>query len=316
MAKLSLYQHINAREDAFTTLTKVSEPSPQVLASRRIFDERSPNYDDSWHPVLTAHYVEWASVQPGQRVLDLACGTGLITLLAAKAVGKDGHVVGVDVSPGMLGVAKKKAAEKGLEGTMWVEHDIMDLTGVKEVEEGMGAEGYDFVFCCSALPILSDPTKAIKFWAGLVKTGGKLICDVPTEHRTVQHLMTDDLRKELGIPLPFDWKFVTGPETLSWFVKAAGLEVDKAWRTGSYTGEHVYGPEDAGKVFDEGLQKNARWLPSGPSGNREESFKSIEAAGKTGEARKIFSRLFKENLWDDGKFHDGRWLYVVVGRKP
>jgi len=50
--------------------------------------------------------VDVASVRPGQRVLDVACGTGVAARVAAERVGRDGVVAGADINPGMLAVAR------------------------------------------------------------------------------------------------------------------------------------------------------------------------------------------------------------------
>ena len=50
------------------------------------------------------------SIQPGQRVLDVGCGTGYFARLIAAAVGSDGHVVGVDASMSMIEYARRTAA--------------------------------------------------------------------------------------------------------------------------------------------------------------------------------------------------------------
>jgi SAM-dependent methyltransferase len=47
-----------------------------------------------------------AAVRPGQRVLDVACGTGIAARVAAQRVGHDGLVAGADINPGMLAVAR------------------------------------------------------------------------------------------------------------------------------------------------------------------------------------------------------------------
>ncbi len=53
--------------------------------------------------------VAYGQVKPGQQVLDIATGTGHCAIAAAKIVGETGKVIGVDISPGMIAQAQKKA---------------------------------------------------------------------------------------------------------------------------------------------------------------------------------------------------------------
>ena len=55
-----------------------------------------------WAPIL----VELAQPRAGERVIDVACGTGIVARIAAARVGPTGAVVGVDLNPGMLSVAR------------------------------------------------------------------------------------------------------------------------------------------------------------------------------------------------------------------
>ncbi|HAK56726.1 MAG: methyltransferase domain-containing protein [Vicinamibacterales bacterium] len=61
----------------------------------------------------TAPLMEALNLQPGERVLDVACGGGKTTLAAARAIGPTGHVTGVDIPDGMLALAKRRQAEAG-----------------------------------------------------------------------------------------------------------------------------------------------------------------------------------------------------------
>jgi SAM-dependent methyltransferase len=70
-------------------------------------------YDELFLPVLfyqwTPRVCELAGLQVGMRVLDVACGTGVLSLAAAEIVGPEGSVVGVDLNAGMIEVARRKA---------------------------------------------------------------------------------------------------------------------------------------------------------------------------------------------------------------
>jgi ubiquinone/menaquinone biosynthesis C-methylase UbiE len=72
-------------------------------------------YEEFFVPAL---FQEWASrvadvaqISSGQRILDVACGTGILTREVAERVGASGSVVGLDLNEGMLVVAKRKAPE-------------------------------------------------------------------------------------------------------------------------------------------------------------------------------------------------------------
>jgi SAM-dependent methyltransferase len=72
-------------------------------------------YEEFFLPAL---FQQWASrvanaagIQPGQRVLDVACGTGVLAHTLADRVGPNGSVVGIDLNEGMLAVARRKAPE-------------------------------------------------------------------------------------------------------------------------------------------------------------------------------------------------------------
>src|SRR5277367_4782332 len=63
---------------------------------------------------VSERMLELAGLQPGMRVLDLATGRGEPALRAAQRVGKQGFVLGVDVSDALLQMAREKAARAGL----------------------------------------------------------------------------------------------------------------------------------------------------------------------------------------------------------
>ena len=85
---------------------------PRYISAKRLYDPCGPSYNDSWHPSFAKTFVSYLPIKPRQRILNLACGTGLISFLTASIVGPSGYIIGVNVSEGMLAQA---IARKGRE---------------------------------------------------------------------------------------------------------------------------------------------------------------------------------------------------------
>ena len=88
---------------ALADLQPVQPPSYKDLVEQK-FEARCLDYDKkgNYHDKVAAELVARAGLQPGWNVLDVACGTGLATYLAASEVGQTGSVTGVDISSGMV----------------------------------------------------------------------------------------------------------------------------------------------------------------------------------------------------------------------
>ena len=81
----------------------------QLRVQRYGWDRASARYEDLWREALapaTQGVLRLARLQPGERVLDVACGSGVLTRAARAAVGPRGEAVGCDVSAGMVAVAQ------------------------------------------------------------------------------------------------------------------------------------------------------------------------------------------------------------------
>jgi SAM-dependent methyltransferase len=75
---------------------------------------------------LTEHVLRLAGLAPGMRVLDVGCGPGEVVFLAARLVGPEGTVIGVDVSPEAIELARQRAAAAGLTNVHFVTQDLAD----------------------------------------------------------------------------------------------------------------------------------------------------------------------------------------------
>ena len=86
-------------------MNRLSIGAQQILND---FNSRQ-NYENEFHRRAAARLVELAALQSGQRVLDIATGTGLAAIGVAQIVGSTGNVLGTDFAVGMLQQAQQKA---------------------------------------------------------------------------------------------------------------------------------------------------------------------------------------------------------------
>jgi protein-L-isoaspartate(D-aspartate) O-methyltransferase len=86
------------------------------------FNSRT-SYDNEYTIQRSLPLLELIPFQAGQKVLDLATGTGIIAIAAGISVGTEGEVIAVDFSSGMLTQAQKKIDELGLQNIQLVEAD-------------------------------------------------------------------------------------------------------------------------------------------------------------------------------------------------
>lgn len=138
--------------DAF----QVSAAAAEVYEARFV-----PALFAKWAP----HLVEAASVTPGHRVLDVACGTGVVAREAADRLRGDGTVVGVDINDGMLAVAERLRPD--LE---WRQADAAQLP----FTDG----SFDVVLCQAALMFFPQPERALSEMARVVDAAGTVAIHV------------------------------------------------------------------------------------------------------------------------------------------
>jgi ubiquinone/menaquinone biosynthesis C-methylase UbiE len=87
----------------------------QRRVQRYGWDKAAESYERFWQAQLTpAQYrlIEMAALQPGEHVIDIACGTGLVTFRAADLVGPSGAVLATDISEVMAAAVREDAARR------------------------------------------------------------------------------------------------------------------------------------------------------------------------------------------------------------
>jgi SAM-dependent methyltransferase len=109
-----------------------------------------------------------AGIRPGMRVADVGCGVGTVTALLAELVSPGGHVVGIDASPEQLAQARDRLADQA-SSVSFVEADA--------VRTGVPPGQFDLVYCRFLLMHLTEPSRALRNMAALLKAGGILVCE-------------------------------------------------------------------------------------------------------------------------------------------
>jgi ubiquinone/menaquinone biosynthesis C-methylase UbiE len=145
------------------------EPRLQRRVQRYGWDKAARHYEGFWRRQLEpaqTRMLELAALRPGERVLDVACGSGLVTFRAAEAVGPDGQVVGTDISSEMVALAGSLAAERGAAN---VSFERMDA----EQMGSLGDEPFDAALCGLGLMYVPDPLRALQEQWRLLKPGGR-----------------------------------------------------------------------------------------------------------------------------------------------
>ena len=164
-------------------------------AIAQIYDRRRDTYDrggkDNWHYKLACRLVECVEIKPGQQVLDLATGTGMVAIEAARQVGS-GEVIGVDISSGLLAVAQQKIDAAGL-------NDIVTLKLADVETLDFSRNECDRILCCSALPLLTDVPASLLLWRSFLKPQGKLGLCVFAETAFVTGVILQEVARSYGI---------------------------------------------------------------------------------------------------------------------
>jgi demethylmenaquinone methyltransferase/2-methoxy-6-polyprenyl-1,4-benzoquinol methylase len=159
-------------------------PTPSGLATERgnaaapaevgaMFDRISRVYDPMnlvisafQEPRWRRRAVAFAALKPGGRAIDVATGTGKVAADLLEAAEPGGAVLGVDLSPGMIGVARERYASRP--GLTWVVGDAMSLPA----DDGR----FDAATIAFGMRNLPDYTRGFAEMTRVVRPGGKVVC--------------------------------------------------------------------------------------------------------------------------------------------
>lgn len=143
-----------------------------------------------WAAILLRH----AAPQPSERVLDVACGTGIVSRQAAPLVGVDGQVVGLDMNPAMLAVARSVPPAPGA-AIRWEQGDATALP----FPDG----AFDLVLCQHGLQFFPDRALAVREMRRVLAPGGRavvIVLQALRRHPVFTALM-ESVASQLALPV-------------------------------------------------------------------------------------------------------------------
>jgi len=171
---------------------------------------------------LSERVLDLASPKEGERVLDLACGTGLLARAVAPIVGSNGAVVGVDVLPGMLAIARSLPSPDG-PAIEWIESDATTLD--------LPDASFDLVLCQQGLQFFPDREATAAEVRRVLAPGGRFVAAVwqSIQHQPFWRGFTAIESRNLApmglapedVTLPFSWG---DPEALRGLLEGSGFD--------------------------------------------------------------------------------------------
>ncbi len=137
------------------------------------WDKAVGSYERFWSRQIEPsqrRLLELAELRPGERVLDVACGTGLVTFPAAEAVRPGGQVVGTDLSEGMVAAAREIAVRSR------VGQVSFERMGAEVLE--FGDASFDAALCALGLMYVPDPRASLEEMRRVLRPGGRAVAAV------------------------------------------------------------------------------------------------------------------------------------------
>ena len=170
--------------------TRESQEYKQAIAC--LYSRRSQTYDSSeWHDRMARKLVDYEDISPGSKVLDIATGTGMVAFYAASKVGEHGYVIGIDISEGMIEVAKSKLKSSNLQN---ISFELGDGEALAFEESS-----FDYIFCGSALIWMTDIRAALAHWRTRLKSSGKVGFHAFSENAFVAGVVAQSVLQKHGV---------------------------------------------------------------------------------------------------------------------
>lgn len=148
------------------------------------------NYERFFVPAIGAplatDLIESAMILPGERILDVACGTGIVARLVFKKSGNTSSVTGLDINPGMLAVAREVSPPE----INWMEASAEEIPAEDNT--------FDVVLCQISLMFVPDKRKALGEMYRVLKPKGRILLSAPGPASPVWEAFAEVLNETAG----------------------------------------------------------------------------------------------------------------------
>ncbi len=184
------------------------------------FDLVASGYDNPsqrYFPFCADRMIHKLNLKPGEKVLDIATGTGMAAIAAAQRIRPEGRVHGIDIAENMISKAQFNASKHGLDN---VDFHLMDASNLE-----FRSNYFDVITCAFGLFFLPDMSAALAQWLRVLKPGGRLILTSFT--RQAFQPFTDLFRtrvEQMGISFPVaSWQRLAEPALCQQVLSQAGF---------------------------------------------------------------------------------------------
>lgn len=201
-------------------------PTAREISFATFSGSSAENYERYFVPAIGApladDLVDLARIRLGERLLDVACGTGVVARHALERVGASGRVVGVDINPAMLAVARAATPDDAV--TDWHEASADALPFADET--------FDVCFCQLGLQFFADKSAALREMQRVLIGGGRLLVNVPGPTPALFAVFEEALARNLGPDVAGFVHTVFSlydPEEVGELIRDAGFASVDAW---------------------------------------------------------------------------------------
>lgn len=158
-------------------------------------------------------FIEWLALQSGQRLLDVACGSGGPALRMVRQSGA--AIVGIDIHPDGVRAGQQEAARHGLSAL--ASFEVIDAQKPLPFED----DSFDAVVCIDAINHFADRTLVFNEWARVLKPAGRVLF---TDPAVVTGPLTSD---EIAVRSSIGFFLFVAPDTDERMIASAGLQLTR-----------------------------------------------------------------------------------------